>query len=49
MITENTQANVQGRPSAGSRAATAVRDLEGDRVIGIVGALTVVVATGLSS
>ena len=33
---------------AANRAAAAVRDLETDRVIGIVGALTVVVATGLS-
>src|SRR3954471_14851097 len=30
------------------RLTTAVRDLTGDRVIGIVGALTVLVATGLS-
>lgn len=30
------------------RRTSAVRDLQGDRVIGIVGALTVVVATGLA-
>jgi hypothetical protein len=48
MATESTYTRVPGRRPAGSRAAAAVRDLETDRVIGIVGALTVVVATGLS-
>src|SRR5262245_55673911 len=33
---------------AARRVSTAVRDLAGDRVLGIVGALTVIVATGLS-
>ena len=48
MTTENTYGDVHGPRPTGSRAAAAVRDLEADRVIGIVGALTVVVATGLS-
>jgi hypothetical protein len=48
MATESTYTNVRGGRSPGSGAATAVRELEADRVIGIVGALTVVVATGLS-
>jgi hypothetical protein len=47
MATESTYSHIRERRPAGSRAA-AVRDLEADRVIGIVGALTVVVATGLS-
>jgi hypothetical protein len=47
MATESTYSNIRGRRPAGSRAA-ALRDLQTDRVIGTVGALTVVVATGLS-
>jgi hypothetical protein len=47
MATESIQSGVR-RPPAASRAAAAVRDLEADRVVGLVGALTVVVATGLS-
>jgi hypothetical protein len=48
MATESIQSSVRPPTPAASRAAAAVRDLEADRVLGIVGALTVVVATGLS-
>jgi hypothetical protein len=48
MATESIQPSVRRPSPAANRAAAAVRDLEADRVIGIVGALTVVVATGLS-
>jgi len=44
MATQSTYSNAR----ADGGAAAAVRELESDRVIGIVGALTVVVATGLS-
>ena len=47
MTTESTYSNIRRRRPTGT-AAAAVRDLEADRVIGIVRALTVVVATGLS-
>jgi hypothetical protein len=48
MATESILSSVRRPSPAANRAAAAVRDLEADRVIGIVGALTVVVATGLS-
>jgi hypothetical protein len=48
MAPDGIQSSVRRPTPAASRAAAAVRDLEADRVIGIVGALTVVVATGLS-
>jgi hypothetical protein len=35
-------------PAAGARLTSAVQRLEGDRVLGIVGAIVVLVATGLS-
>jgi hypothetical protein len=48
MAPDGIQSSVRRPTPAASRAAAAVRDLEADRVIGIVGALTVVVATGVS-
>ena len=48
MATESILSSVRRPSPAANRAAAAVRDLEADRVIGIVGALTVVMATGLS-
>jgi hypothetical protein len=44
-LAEAHEASHRGR-SACSTAALDVRDLDADRVIGIVGALTVVIATG---
>lgn len=48
MATTDTTYSNPAAPRRAARAANAVRQLETDRLIGIVGALTVVVATGLA-
>src|SRR5829696_8257843 len=47
MSTKTVTGAAADRPAA-RRITTAVRDLAGDRVLGVIGALTVLVATGLS-